>query len=214
MSLKQKNMRRGAEDVVSGGFTIIETLVGITILLISIATPLTIAEKGLASAEAARLEITAFYLAQEAIEYVRNVRDTNAISGRGGGPNWLQGLNNCFAPEGCGIDTAANQGLQIVPCNASNEDCVLYQFTGVTGNAFDNDCMPEVTTSEDTQKGLFGHRSTNGWEKTCFTRKVYVQETVDDVEAATTVRVMWTAGSLGPRAIDVNEHLLNWYESP
>jgi len=89
------------------GFTIVETLVAIAILLISLATPLSMAEKGLAGAEASRHEITAFYLAQEAIEYLRNIRDSNAIAKRKNGPTWLQGLNKCLQGEGCGIDVTA-----------------------------------------------------------------------------------------------------------
>lgn len=62
-----------------GGFTLIETLVAITILLIALAGPLTIAAKGLSTAYYARDQITAFYLAQEGIEYLRNIRDAQAL---------------------------------------------------------------------------------------------------------------------------------------
>ena len=185
---------------------------------------LTIAEKGLASAEAARLEITAFYLAQEAIEYVRNVRDTNALAGYGGTSDWLIGdedislLDTCFAPEGCGVDptapadTLTNQ--QTVPCESSNGQCTLYQYTGVSDTSNNGDCAPyQLPGLTDSRKGLFGHRSTTGWEKTCFTRKVFLEEIEDNTEASVTVRVTWKAGSLGDRTITVNEHLFNWYES-
>ena len=70
------------------GFTLIETLVAITILLLSISAPMTIASKGLASSFFARDQITAFYLAQDAVEYVRNHRDNNFLSGA----NWLLGF--------------------------------------------------------------------------------------------------------------------------
>ena len=70
------------------GFTLIETLVAISILLLSISAPLTIASRGLASSYFARDQITAFYLAQDAVEYVRNTRDNNFLSGA----NWLNGL--------------------------------------------------------------------------------------------------------------------------
>lgn len=70
------------------GFTLIETLVAISILLISISAPLTIASKGLASSYFARDQITAFYLAQDAVEYIRNVRDNNFLTGA----SWLDGF--------------------------------------------------------------------------------------------------------------------------
>jgi len=185
----------------SSGFTIIETLVAIAILLLSIIAPLTIAEKGLAAAEAARKEITAFYLAQEAIEYVRNVRDMNAISGNGGKANWLQGLENCKTNGnniGCGIDPTAGQDNQVINCNSSG-DCALYQYT----------------SSNSALLGLFGHRpNTNGWTKTDFVRKVVITSIRGTNEAKVEATVGWTAGSLGSRSITVSENLFNWYNSP
>ncbi len=180
----------------ASGFTIIETLVAIAILLLSITAPLTIAEKGLAAADAARREITAFYLAQEAIEYVRNVRDGSAIAGLGGGSNWLHGLDECLQVEGCGIDTTAPSGQQIVGCRPSNYNCTLYQYTG-----------PVME-----QQGLFGHRATNEWTKTDLIRKVTVVEIQNDIEAQIEVTVVWKAGSLGTRTMRVRENVLNWYD--
>jgi len=73
------------------GFTLVETLVAITILLIAIAGPLTIASKGLNGAYYARDQITAYYLAQEGIEYIRNVRDTNSLSETLDRTHWIDG---------------------------------------------------------------------------------------------------------------------------
>lgn len=70
------------------GFTLIETLVAISILLMSISAPLTIASRGLASSFFARDQVIAFYLAQDAVEYIHNARDNNVLSDA----NWLNGL--------------------------------------------------------------------------------------------------------------------------
>ncbi|MAF59283.1 MAG: prepilin-type N-terminal cleavage/methylation domain-containing protein [Candidatus Pacebacteria bacterium] len=69
----------------SRGFTIIETIVAITVLVVSVAAPLTLAARGLSSAFFARDQITAFYLTQEAVEFIRNKRDENVL----GEDNWL-----------------------------------------------------------------------------------------------------------------------------
>lgn len=65
----------------NGGFTIIETLVAITILMIAIAGPLTIANQALHAALDARDQMIASNLAQETIEEVRNLKDNYANEG-------------------------------------------------------------------------------------------------------------------------------------
>ena len=69
--LKQNYIRASTQ----GGFTLIESLVAITILVTAILGPMTIAATGISSAIYARDQETAFFLAQEGLEYVRNVRD-------------------------------------------------------------------------------------------------------------------------------------------
>ncbi len=63
------------------GFTIIETLVAITILMISIAGPLTIANKSLMAAIYAKDQVTASFLAQDLMEDIKNQRDSALASG-------------------------------------------------------------------------------------------------------------------------------------
>jgi prepilin-type N-terminal cleavage/methylation domain-containing protein len=62
------------------GFTLIETLVAITILMISIAGPLTIAQKSLTAATIAKDQVIASFLAQEMIEQIKNDRDRLGFS--------------------------------------------------------------------------------------------------------------------------------------
>lgn len=57
------------------GFTLIETMVAVTILSLSIAGPLFTASRTMVATEISRDQLTASYLAQEAIEYVRALRD-------------------------------------------------------------------------------------------------------------------------------------------
>ncbi len=86
------------------GFTLVETLVAITILLLAVTGPLTIAARSLNSANFSQDQITAFYLAQEGVEAVRNIRDKNAIAGQ----SWLAGLENCLGGSSCYIDSTNN----------------------------------------------------------------------------------------------------------
>ncbi len=83
------------------GFTIVETLVAIAILMIAIAGPLTIAQKGLMASIYARDQSVATFLAQDAMEFVKNYRDNNIREGR----DWLEGLDDCLTLNYCSVDT-------------------------------------------------------------------------------------------------------------
>ena len=54
----------------------------------------------MSSAVFAKDQIVAFYLAQEAVEYIRNKRDENNINS----DNWLTGLSDCIDENICTVD--------------------------------------------------------------------------------------------------------------
>ena len=62
------------------GFTLLEALVAISILMVAVAAPITIAQKGLSSASYSKNQMIASYLAQDAIEYLINKRDGVTIN--------------------------------------------------------------------------------------------------------------------------------------
>ncbi len=72
----------------SKGFTLIETFVAVTILLIAILGPMSLFSKAIRDGIYARNQVTAFYLAQEGLELAINVVKTNKLSGT----YWLQDL--------------------------------------------------------------------------------------------------------------------------
>lgn len=65
---------------INSGFTLVETLVAIAILMLATAGPLYEAGRAMVSAEVASSQLTASYLAQEGIEYMRSLRDNNYLS--------------------------------------------------------------------------------------------------------------------------------------
>ena len=70
------------------GFTLIETLIAITILTLAIAGPMVTASRSIVAAQTARDQLTASYLAQEGIEYVRAMRDNEYLTAyQAGGSN-------------------------------------------------------------------------------------------------------------------------------
>ncbi len=83
------------------GFTLIETLVAVTVLTLAVAGPFNALRGALVNSYIARDQLVATSLAQEGIEYIRSVRDANYL----GGSSWLTGLGSC-TPGPCVVDTA------------------------------------------------------------------------------------------------------------
>lgn len=63
------------------GFTIVETLVAITILIIGVLGPLALAARGISDGLFAQNQLTASLLAQEAVETMVNRRNSNIVLG-------------------------------------------------------------------------------------------------------------------------------------
>lgn len=73
----------------ASGFTLVETLIAISILVMAVTGAFAAAQNGISSAVFSKDQIAAFYLAQEAVEHIRNMRDQNGLSGA----PWLTGLS-------------------------------------------------------------------------------------------------------------------------
>ena len=115
----------------SYGFTLVETLVAIAILMIAIAGPLTVAEKGLSASIYARDQLMASYLAQDAMESIKNIVDSNELDkANGGTTDWLYYnpytlTSYCSKDTPCTINTI-NGGVSqnISPLNLSSSGYV------------------------------------------------------------------------------------------
>jgi len=161
--LKTKNMR---------GFTLVEMLVAITVLLVGIASPLTIASKGLFAARVARDQMVASYLASEAIDYVRAVRDTNALQGS----NWLSGLGPCDTGNGCKIDVV--QG-NVSGCGGSCDVFNLYQGSyQYAGQGIPTTFQRIIRVDETVSEQEATLSVTVNWQSGFITRSVTMEETL------------------------------------
>jgi len=115
LKLKIKNFKKG--------FTLIETLASISILTLAVIGPLTLASYAIRSASVSQNQLTTFYLAQEAMEYIKNRRDNNALADA----NWLSGMTNCRSANGCIIDIP-NNNIQTCPSG-----CPKLKYDSTTG---------------------------------------------------------------------------------
>jgi len=163
------------------GFSLLETLVAIGILILSLLGPLTLASYSINSAILARNEITVFNLASEALEIVKNKRDENVFQGA----DWLAGLSYCSSANGCFVDFAVSSpyGYAFGPCSAS---CPILR--------------------RDPISGLFNASS---GEESVFARKVIIDNVTSD-EAKIRVEITWKE-KLASRSFVLETNIFNWH---
>jgi Tfp pilus assembly protein PilV len=122
------------------GFTLLEALVAISILMVAVAAPITIAQKGLSSAVFSKDQMIASYLAQDAIEFIKNRRDVATINDENfdwdeGGflTEFVECLGSDLSGDECQIDTIANSD-NITAYSASRnlikDNNGFYQYEG------------------------------------------------------------------------------------
>jgi Tfp pilus assembly protein PilV len=96
------------------GFTLIETFVAILVLVFAVVGPLTLTSRSLNATLVTRDELVATYLAQEALEHVRFLRDGSMLRGE----NWMLSLGSCLG-QYCAIDVWDDS----LPSTCGNDGC-------------------------------------------------------------------------------------------
>lgn len=157
------------------GFTLVETFVAITILLIAVVGPLSLVAKSLSNSIFAQNQIASFYLGQEGLELVINKVAENEANNL----SWLDGLEDCQLEEGCYIFWDTEEGtIEASRC------------TGEGG-------CPFLIQSEE---GLFQYEDDGFSGETIFKRIVKISDTNDltingeevPIDALVTVTMQWT----------------------
>lgn len=192
------------------GFTLIETFVAIVILTTALAGALTLSSQGFNAADVAGDQITAAFLAQDALEYVQFVRDSTCLSGGcDSAGNWLSGLQPCLDSKGCYLDSSqpSNGNPRTCPdggCPTMNFD-PTYGFYNYVG----------------TQSGQINNNSVDSGSNvpSKFTRSVFISRASgNDDEVHVEVRVSWAGrnGIIGTcvgsqrNCIILQKDLYNW----
>lgn len=173
----------------ASGFTIIETLVALGILLIAVAGPISLIGDSVHKMYYARDEALAVNLAQEGIELVRQARDTNMLKGTG----WLTDLaDGTYTVDAhsfisTGGSRSGNGGSFITPCGAS--------------------CAPQPVYL-DAATGFYRQNVVS--TPTQFSRIITVSSAgLPANERKVTSTVTWrTGGSLG--TISTSEYIFSW----
>ncbi len=130
------------------GFTLIETVVAILILSVSLGALLTLSAGGIFSVRYARNQIVADNLNQEALEYFRNSRDTEAIRGTTWA-DWVASIpSGCFNPDGCSIDPYTELE-KVKECDGDCPQIVFYPFSEGGFYGYENGQYPMSTLGVD-----------------------------------------------------------------
>lgn len=179
MDYKQKNK----------GFTLVETLVAISILSISIAATFTAVQNGIRSSDLAKEQTTAFYLAQEGMEAIKNIRDQNALNSVSGvTTNWLRGLSEvagdiCYFGKTCSIDAPL---ASVRTCPGGFDTCEVLLL--------------------DPTSNLYGY--TSGWTATTFRRELQFQNIVAGQEIRVLMKISWVSRG-ATQSFQISESFFN-----
>lgn len=114
------------------GFTLVETLVAIILFTIALSALLALVKDSVTSASYLKNEVIGTYLAQEAVDYVRNVRDEiiHSPSTPGLWTDFLTEVNTkggCKEPSWCKLDVYSSANT-IEPCVSI--DCGIMDMSG------------------------------------------------------------------------------------
>lgn len=184
------------------GFTLMETLVAISIFTMSILGLLSILSQGISNTGYAKQKIIAGYLAQEGIEYIRNMRDTYVLYDTVDANNgWnlfntklvsasCNTLNGCYFDDGNTDYTNHSQSIWIskLSINACGSSCPTLLYNATTG------------------KYNYDISGTNSG----FSRMISVTPIPPD-EMKISSTVSWKQGS-GTYNITFSESLFNWVQ--
>ena len=138
----------------SKGFSLVEVLVAISLLLIALVGPMTYLTRTSQSTEVANQRVVATFLAQEGIELVQKLRDDIILSSSPfsssqdppsqdeGWQDFISNLNvaGCFGSIGCAVEMGGTHGdVQLHQCTdpgANRSECRLYLDTSSDRNSW------------------------------------------------------------------------------
>lgn len=176
------------------GFTLVETLVSIAIFSISILGILSVLASGVTNTTYAKDKMIAGYLAQEGIEYLRNLRDNDALFPTTGNTwsTFVTTMTPCTSGNVCGFNSATIP-ISVFSCGSdpSGIGCNLYYSSST---------------------GTYNDATGSGAVSSGFTRKVWMTQPAGvngSNEETIHSEVDWLQGS-SPNKIILSENLFNW----
>lgn len=182
------------------GFTLVETIVAISIFATSILAVLVTLTQSISNTTYAKKKMIASYLAQEGIEYMRNMRDTMVLyhdTGTQAGWDEFKAVldGECDGPDGCYFDDAE------LDYGSNNQPMASLEINSCSGTC------PALLYNQAT--GKYGY--TLGGADTGYVRRIRILEEPSDDEIKIATTVFWEQGS-GTYSMTFSESVFNWVE--
>jgi type II secretory pathway pseudopilin PulG len=177
-------------------FTLLETLIAIFIMTVAFTALLSLMSTSMFSARYANNEITATYLAQEAMDYIRNDRDTTAFLNQ----DWSTGGTTSFIGHYGDPSRATECFDQAGGCMV---DTKLQTVTSCPGK-----CPSFFYESAPGGGAYYVYNASATTKPTSFSRTIKM-DLVNPDELAIIVEVSWKNGSVS-RTQELKASLLKW----
>lgn len=204
------------QNYLQSGFTLVEVLVAITILLLASIGPINIITQSNNSSAFAAEQTQAFFFAQEGIELAQKVRDELVL-------DYFDDEFNNGGALGLTPFTTLTSGGAYAPCFDTSRGCGLTINNGSDGGVTVTNCTPTgvgcrlYVNANASDRSRFIH-SGSGGNETLFTRvitMVPVGGTAGNPDSiAVTSTVTWRTGTLiASQEVVTSSYLFNIYET-
>ncbi len=203
-------MKTTSVSIKNQGFSLVEVLVALSILLLVLVGPMTIIAGIGRSADFATEQVEATFLAQEGAELVEKIRNDYFLGYfQGTNPNpWSQFTNsngylvNCYGASGCGLEWLNNENLRApINCGAGT-GCRLF---------LNSDANARARYTHQPLTGISGNTQTP------FTRTIRLTPipAVSPNAVRVNSTVTWRTGTLiADQRVEVVTYLYNIYAAP
>jgi prepilin-type N-terminal cleavage/methylation domain-containing protein len=197
----------------NAGFTLVEVLVAISIFSISIIGILSVLASNITDTNYAKNKMTAEYLAQEGIEYIRNMRDTFVLYDPTNPSMGWEKFNNAKLTS---FAASCQPNAQYTGCSLGDLPSSSYNYPSqqpmidLSLNRCEGSCTPLLY---DKATGGYVSTSSGTTVSSIFTREITVATSYsgNPDETQITSTVYWSQGS-GTYNISFSEVLYNWVQ--